>query len=1026
MRTDFTTREHIRDEEFFTFSLAEASRFTAAYVVQEGRDHGLPGYVKYREWCGLGGGKDFSDLRDISEEGIAKLQKIYKSVEDVDLVTGGLMEVHPVGSLLGPTFSCLLGEQLKRIRRSDRFWYENDFPPNQFSKAQLAELKKVTLASLLCMNTDRKHVQPQAFLLPDRHRNARVPCDTILQISLEPWKEAEAPELVIPPGFLDLSVERAKEDLRKRLDWEKLLFEEITSTSHFVSLDLVAPPNSAMGKSYRFHSPNDAAIHLANTSLVFEFVTQELTYLLLQSNNFNGRGPRQNFFGGQRQNFGGQRQNFFGGQRQNFGGQRQNFGGQRQNFFGGQQQQNFLEGQQLNNVFVGDRVPQQPPTFCGDEERQQCDPKSPFRTFSGWYISLPRQTSVTGQPLPSPRGVSTFIHADVSRLSNRHVLMIMQFGQFLDHDITMTPVHRGFQKSVLDCRACDSAQRVHPECFPIGVPGNDPFFPPVDVNTGRPRCINFVRSLPGQTKLGPRQQLNQNTAFLDASQVYGQNLCEARMLRAFVGGRLKSAAPQFRGKGLLPEAQACNSASGHCFLGGDNRLNEQLGLGALHTIFLREHNRIVDGLARANPHWDDERLFQNGRKILGAVFQHVTYNEFLPRVMGWNSVRLFDLGLLPEGYSTDYDPKCNPGALNEFGAAAFRFGHSLIRPQLHRMDQFFNSRQPSLQLREMFNNPARLLEVQMVDEITRGLLSDPMESLDQFVTKEVTNHLFEESSRPFSGLDLIATNIQRGRDHGLRPYNDYRQICNLKRATTFDDLAQEIPQEILDRYKQIYAHVDDIDLFTGGLCERPLEGGLVGPTLGCIIGLQFRSLKKCDRFWYENGDPAVRFTEAQLGEIRKATVAKIFCDNGDVVESIQRRAFDIADPFQNPRTSCAELPGLNLFAWAEGGAPVVEAPVVGAPVGGAPVGGAPAGGCTIGGKFVPVGQFGLASPCVQCTCQAGGMPQPERKLFIRIAVSAQLRIAPHHQLPAADFVPTARGRDERPGLPGPVRAAARG
>ena len=49
---------------------------------------------------------------------------------------------------------------------------------------------------------------------------------------------------------------------------------------------------------------------------------------------------------------------------------------------------------------------------------------------------------------------------------------------------------------------------------------------------------------------------------------------------------------------------------------------------------------------------------------------------------------------------------------------------------------------------------------------------------------------------------------------------------------------------------------------------------------------------------YENGDPVVRFTEAQLGEIRKATVAKVLCDNGDIVESIQRRAFDIADPFQ--------------------------------------------------------------------------------------------------------------------------------
>lgn len=71
----------------------------------------------------------------------------------------------------------------------------------------------------------------------------------------------------------------------------------------------------------------------------------------------------------------------------------------------------------------------------------------------------------------------------------------------------------------------------------------------------------------------------------------------------------------------------------------------------------------------------------------------------------------------------------------------------------------------------------------------------------------------------------------------------------MKRATTWNDLSREMPNEVINRFKKIYASVDDIDLFPGAMTERPLQGGLVGPTLACIIGIQFRQLRKCDRFW---------------------------------------------------------------------------------------------------------------------------------------------------------------------------------
>jgi peroxidase len=120
---------------------------------------------------------------------------------------------------------------------------------------------------------------------------------------------------------------------------------------------------------------------------------------------------------------------------------------------------------------------------------------------------------------------------------------------------------------------------------------------------------------------------------------------------------------------------------------------------------------------------------------------------------------------------------------------------------------------------------------------------------------------------------------------------------------------------VIERLRRTYDHVDDIDFFTGGLAETPLHGGLVGPTFACVIGIQFRNLRKCDRFWYESGNPLIRFTESQLAEIRKITLSKVMCDTSDNIKSIQRAIFDIPDPFLNPRVNCEALPTINLDLW---------------------------------------------------------------------------------------------------------------
>lgn len=59
-----------------------------------------------------------------------------------------------------------------------------------------------------------------------------------------------------------------------------------------------------------------------------------------------------------------------------------------------------------------------------------------------------------------------------------------------------------------------------------------------------------------------------------------------------------------------------------------------------------------------------------------------------------------------------------------------------------------------------------------------GISSKPMSRFDSRLTDELTNHLFEERGKMFSGMDLAAINIQRGRDHGLDGYTKYVKLCN--------------------------------------------------------------------------------------------------------------------------------------------------------------------------------------------------------------------------------------------------------
>ncbi|XP_028406557.1 eosinophil peroxidase-like [Dendronephthya gigantea] len=516
--------------------------------------------------------------------------------------------------------------------------------------------------------------------------------------------------------------------------------------------------------------------------------------------------------------------------------------------------------------------------------------------FPGQHLvpSIPETFKVVGkfirpQPKPSRR-----------RLTNSHLLM--QFGQFLDHDVGIS----------LESESSDECQEMK-----NGRPVRNFEVPCYTIQGFRQfRALPFARSASEcQIRNGRytrREQLNSDTSFVDASQVYGSTDELAERLRENKGKG---------GKGLLATSNGvngrflpinteelegpvnlCNNekSGGKCFLSGDVRTNEQPGLASMHTLFVREHNRIARELSKINPSWKNEKLYQEARKILGAVWQKMTYVDFLPIIIGET---------LPP--YPGYNPNVNADLTNGFSTAAFRFGHTLIRPAFDVLDANFNPIMNPLPLREMFFNTSFIIK-RGIDPILLGLLGNSSERFDRKLANDLLQHLFQEPGSSEGGLNLAALNVQRGREHGLPGYNAYRRFCGLRNARNFQATRREIRNgwnRILLR--RLYKKPSIADLWIAGLAEAPANGGIVGATFGCIIREQFRRLRDGDSFFYRR--PGV-FTAEQLIEIEKVTMSRILCDNLKKIVSIQRNAF-LAGGGDVRRVECSNIPGINFNVW---------------------------------------------------------------------------------------------------------------
>ena len=474
---------------------------------------------------------------------------------------------------------------------------------------------------------------------------------------------------------------------------------------------------------------------------------------------------------------------------------------------------------------------------------------------------------------PNPRTVSNLVFSQGESVPNSSQAsdITWQWGQFIDHDITLSPDN-------LD------------EPFPVPVPRWDPVFDPR--GTGQ-ATIHVNRSAfdpeTGTDIHNPRRQTNVVTAFIDASQVYGSERTRAHALRANDNtGRLKTS---HQGRFLPYNEQGLENEGGsnlrNLFLAGDVRVNEQIGLTSMHTLFVREHNRLAEIIADQNPGLSGDEIYQLARKVVGAQIQAITFNEFLPLLLGPDAI----------GPYSGYDPSVDPTIASEFSAAAYRVGHTLLSPNLLLLLLGADGETSQISLAQAFFNPSFVGD-HGISVVLRGLAAQQAQDVDSLVVNEVRNFLLREPHGPT--FDLAALNIQRARDHGVGDYNTVRSAYGLPPVESFADISSKPSVQLA--LKLAYGNVDDLDLWPAGLAEDHVLGAAVGETLQAIISDQFRRLRDGDRHWFEN-DPYFLANPVLLDQVRGTTLADIIRRNSPIDSEIDDNAFVVGGDAEPQRAS---------------------------------------------------------------------------------------------------------------------------
>ena len=467
--------------------------------------------------------------------------------------------------------------------------------------------------------------------------------------------------------------------------------------------------------------------------------------------------------------------------------------------------------------------------------------------------------------MPNARTVSNVIFNQSGLINDtdNHSAYVWAFGQFIDHDISLV-------------------ENNNAEPLEIEVQANDPFFS-TPIRMSRSAVVDGT----GIGDNNPRQFQNKVTHFLDGSAIYGSTVERANWLRTNSGdGKLRTSTGDYLPWNTIdgehnspqdptaPFMEDATHSGDKLFVAGDVRANENPLLITLHTIFVREHNRLCDDFKSENPSWSGEKLYQEARRMIGAYIQSITYEEWLPSM---------DVAV-PE--YNQYRPSEQTVVSNIFSAAAFRMGHTLINGEIVRMDN--NGEiidDGNLELKEAFFKPLEVLFSGGIEPFAKGMATQVQQQMDAKVIDDVRNFLFTEDPSQ-GGLDLAAINIVRGRERGLVGYNELRSHYGFAKLNNFNDLTDDPNEAIL--LENLYGgDIDKLDAWVGMLAEKHIPGSMFGELVNFIMERQFQNLRDGDRFYYEN-DPAL--SESRKAEIKATRLHDIIMRNCRI-DAMQKNVF---------------------------------------------------------------------------------------------------------------------------------------